>query len=263
MTDAPQPTQPADQTAEQPAPAAPSPNALAPRLREVIVALRGELDVSRHRFREGPAYVLRDPVTFATHRFDPEDYAILNTLRQDWTLGETFDHLVAAGVMHRDEEEGFYEFILDLHQRSLLTLPVNNADALYQRFERRRRAERLSKLMGIFFLRVPLVNPDRFLSRTIGLTRWMFTLPALIAWLVLVAAGGWIAVARFDDLAAPAMTILDGQNMILLWVALIGLKIIHEFGHAYACKAFRGHVPEMGAFFILFTPVAYVDATDS
>lgn len=242
---------------------APKPPALAERLKGVVVELRGELDISRHRFRDGPAYVVRDPVTFATHRFDPEDYTILNALSHDETLGDTFEHLVGTGVMGRDEEEDFYAFILDLHQRSLLTLPVNNADALYQRFEKRRRAERLSKIMGIFFLRVPLVNPDRFLSRTIPFFRWMFTCPALLAWVGLCVAAITVAVTRLDDLVAPAATILQGENLMLMWVALIGLKVIHEFGHAYACKSFGGHVPEMGAFFILFTPVAYVDATDS
>ena len=244
-------------------PTAPNPQPLAPRLKGVVVEQRGELDISRHVFRDGPAYVVRDPVTFATHRFESQDYAVLSALTHEETLGETFEHLVATRVMDRDEEEDFYVFVLDLHQRSLLTLPVNNADALYQRFERRRRAERLSKLMGIFFLRVPLINPDRILSRTIGGFRWMFTLPAFIAWLLLSAAAITIAVTRFDDLVAPAATILQGQNLALMWVALIGLKVIHEFGHAYACKSFGGHVPEMGAFFILFTPVAYVDATDS
>ncbi len=245
---------------EPPTPQGPS---LAERLAGVVVDLRGELDISRHVFRDGPAYVVRDPVTFATHRFDPDDYAILIALSHDETLGETFEHLVATGVMQRDEEEDFYSFVLDLHQRTLLTLPVNNADALYQRFERRRRAERLSKVLGIFFLRVPLINPDRLLSRTIRCFRWMYTLPALIGWLILAVAALTVAVTRFDDLVAPAATILEGQNLALMWVALIGLKVIHEFGHAYACKSFGGHVPEMGAFFILFTPVAYVDATDS
>jgi putative peptide zinc metalloprotease protein len=249
-------------TPSSPAPPGAAPS-LADRLSGVVVQLRGELDISRHVFRDGPAYVVRDPVTFATHRFEPADYRILGTLRADWTLGQTFDRLVAHGEMTRDEEEDFYAFVLDLHQRSLLTLPVNNADALYQRFEKRRRAEHLSKILGVFFLRVPLVNPDRFLSRTIGLARWLFTLPALIAWALLSLAAIAVAVARFDDLAAPAMSILDGENLLLMWVALIGLKIVHEFGHAYATKAFGGHVPEMGAFFILFTPVAYVDATDS
>jgi len=239
------------------------PESLADRLRDVVVEMRGELDISRHVFRDGPAYVMRDPITFATHRFDPEDYTIISSIRRDWTLGETFEHLVTAGHIERDEEDDYYAFILDLHQRSLLTLPINNADALFQRFERRRRAENMSKLLGVFFLRVPLINPDRLLTQTLPLFRWMFTFPAFIAWLGLGAAALVVVVARFDDLTSPAAGILDGNNLFLLWGALIGLKVVHEFGHAYACKAFGGHVPEMGAFMILFTPVAYVDATDS
>ncbi len=236
---------------------------LSERLKGVVVSMRGELDISRHVFRSGPAYVVRDPVTFATHRFDPEDYRILNAIDRERTLGETFDVLIAQGVLATADEDEFYAFILELHQRNLLSLPVSDGDTLFKRFERRQRAEQLSKLMGVFFLRVPLINPDRLLTRTISLFGWLFTLPALLLWFVLAGVSLFIAFARWDDLAAPVLTVFDGGNIYMLWGTLIGLKVVHEFGHAYACKAFGGHVPEMGAFFILFTPLAYMDATDS
>jgi len=243
-------------------PAPPNPG-LAARLKDAIVDLRGDLDISRHVFRDGPAYVVRDPITFATHRFDADDYIVLSALRRDWTLGQTFEHLVGIGELERPEEENFYAFVLDLHQRSLLTLPINNADALYQRFEKRRRAERLSRVLGVLFLRVPLVNPDRFLASTLPFFRWLFTTPALLVWVLANAAAIGLAATRWDELTAPVLTVIEGNNLFMLWGALIGLKVVHEFGHAYACKSFGGHVPEMGAFMILFTPVAYVDATDS
>lgn len=237
--------------------------ALADRLRGVVVSMRGELDISRHVFRAGPAYVLRDPVTFQTHRFDPEDYRILNSIERNTTLGDIFEKLVTQGVLDISEEEDFYAFILELHQRNLLSLPVSDGDTLFKRYERRKQAERLSRILGIFFLRVPLINPDRFLTRTSALFSWLFTLPAFFAWLALAGFAGFIAVARWDDLAAPVLTVFDGGNLFMLWGTLIGLKVIHEFGHAYACKAYGGHVPEMGAFFVIFTPLAYVDASDS
>jgi len=237
--------------------------ALSERLRDVVVGVRGELDVSRHIFRAGPAYVLRDPVTFQTHRFEPGDYRILNAIDRSRTLGETFDALVSQGVLDARQEEAFYSFILELHQRNLLSLPVSDGDSLFQRSERRRRSERLARLLGIFFLRVPLINPDRFLTRTSMLFSWLFTFPALIAWTGLAMVAGFIAVTRWDDLSAPVLTVLEGNNLLMLWGTLIGLKVIHEFGHAYACKAYGGHVPEIGAFLVVFTPLAYVDATDS
>lgn len=243
--------------------AVPTQRALADRLRDAVVSVRGELDISRHVFRAGPAYVLRDPITFTTHRFDPSDYRVFCALKGDATLGETFDRLVVSGDLDRADEEGFYAFVLDLHQRSLLSLPVNDADALYQRFERRRRAEHLSRILGVFFLRVPLLNPDQFLARTMPAVRWLFTLPALLGWVALSAAAGAVAVSRWNELTSPVLTVIEGNNIFMLFAALIGLKVIHEFGHAYACKAFGGHVPEMGAFLVLFTPLAYVDASDS
>jgi putative peptide zinc metalloprotease protein len=95
------------------------------------------------------------------------------------------------------------------------------------------------------------------------LFRWLFAMPGLVLWFLLVTAAGVVVVARADDLSSPVLAMLDGNNVYMLFAALIGLKVVHEFGHAYACRAFGGHVPEMGVFLVLFTPLAYVDATDS
>ncbi|GIW73691.1 MAG: hypothetical protein KatS3mg103_0213 [Phycisphaerales bacterium] len=236
---------------------------LAQQLRDVVVAPRAELSISRHVFRSGPAYVLRDPVTFKTHRFDPADYHVLSRFDRSSTLGETFQSLVQRGLLEPQDEERFYEFVVDLHQRNLLSLPLGDGAVLYKRFERRRRAERIARLLGVFFLRVPLANPDRFLDRTVWLFRWLFTTPACIGWCVLTLVCLGIALARAQDLASPVLAMFTGSNLLSLWAVLIGLKVIHEFGHAYACKAFGGHVPEMGAYLVLFTPLAYVDATDA
>jgi putative peptide zinc metalloprotease protein len=240
-----------------------TPATLASRLSGAVVSVNTDLEVSRHVFRDGPAYVIRDSVASGTHRLSPQEYAILSALEESTTLGDSYEHLVSCSVVDDEDEEAFYEFVLDLHRRGLLILPINDADRLFQRFENRRRMQRRARIAGFLFLRVPLINPDRFLTRTISLARWAFTAPALVAWFLLMLAAGAIVVAKFDDITAPILTMVSGSNLILLWFTLIGLKVIHEFGHAYACKSFGGHVPEMGAFFILFTPCAYVDATDS
>ena len=60
-------------TAPTAAAAQPSP---ADRLRAARVGVRQDLDVSRHLFRGEPTYVIRDPLTFQSHRLDPRDYQI-------------------------------------------------------------------------------------------------------------------------------------------------------------------------------------------
>ncbi|MEO1128943.1 MAG: efflux RND transporter periplasmic adaptor subunit [Planctomycetota bacterium] len=240
-----------------------TPDTLAERLSGILVTVRSELSISRHTFRDGPAYVVRDPITFNTVKLDPPDYHVMARIRPDKTLGEIFTSMVADDVLTQDDEESFYLFVLSLHRDGLLSLPVNDPEALYQRFERQRAAKIKSLAMGFMFMRVPLINPDRFLDRTVQFAKPFFTRWAFIAWLMLMVSALGLAISRWADLSSPLLTMLTGDRLIVLWFTLIGLKVVHEFGHAYACKVFDGHVPEMGAFFILFTPCAYVDATDS
>ena len=43
----------------------------------------------------------------------------------------------------------------------------------------------------------------------------------------------------------------------MIWLLFVGLKVLHEFGHAYACRLRGGEVPEMGVYLIAGTPCAY------
>lgn len=236
---------------------------LAARLGKVRVGLREDLDVTRHVFRGVPSYIVRDPVTFESQRFDPHDYDIFVSIRSDRSLGETFAHLVESGKLERDDEGSFYEFILTLHRLSFLRLPIADDAVLYKRFKARRRGKRAEVAKSLLFLRLPLLNPNAFLERTMPLVRPLFSPLAVALWLVLVAAAGFVVVSRFDDLSSPLQGVLAAGNLPILWTTLILLKIVHEFGHAYACRYFGGHVPEMGAYLIMLTPCAYVDATSS
>lgn len=237
------------------------PASLASRLGSVYAGLRSDLEVTRHIFRGEPSYVVRNPITFQSHRFSVDDYQVLVSLSGEKSLGEIFSELVERGQISQSQEEDFYGFALSLHQFGLLDLPVSNGKDLYARFRKRQVAHRKAQLTGFLFWRLPLFNPDAFLDRTASFVKPLFTRTAFVVWLILLALCGVILVHRWHDFVGPLQTILIAKNLIGLWVLLIALKVIHEFGHAYACKRFGGCVPEMGAFFICFTPCAYVDAS--
>ncbi len=238
-----------------------TPPDLAERLRPLRVGVRRDLEVSRHVFRGEPAYVVRDPITFQSHRVSPHDYTVLASIDASQTLGETFDGLKAHGDVAADQEQDFFEFVFSLHRLGFLHLPISDDRQLYQRYQARQRARRWKSILGILFLQIPLCNPDAFLGRTLPAARWLFTRTFFLVWLCLVGAAASVAAANWRSLAEPINGLLAAGNLPVLWLTLIGLKVFHEFGHAYACKRFGGHVPEMGAYLILFTPCAYVDAT--
>lgn len=236
---------------------------IAQKLRAVAVDIRADIAVSRHLFQGVPAYVVRDPVTFASHRFEAHDYEVLVRIDRSETLGEAFQSLVEDETLEESDEEDFYAFVLHLHRCTLLNLPFSDHAALYKRYERKKKSKRTAQILSPFFLRVPLWNPDPFLDRTHRFVDWLFTRWAFLGWMILMAGAIGTAWSHREGLAAPLLTALEFENLPLLWVVLIVLKLIHEFGHAYACKRFGGQVPDMGAFFIVGTPAAYVDASSA
>lgn len=222
---------------------------------------RDDLEVTRHVFRGDVAYVVTDPVNFRSHRLGNGDYQVFAGIRGDETLGATCDWLTASGVLAPDGEEDFYAFVLELHAAGFLSLPISSPDALYERYRRKQSMARRSWLAAPLYFRVPLWNPDRFVERTLGIVAPLFSRGVMITWAVLGLIALVVIVGRWSELVDAGIGVLRLQSLAITWVVLVVLKLLHEFGHAYACRLRGGAVPEMGAFFILLTPCAYVDAS--
>ena len=249
--------------ASAPAPAPSGAPSLSARLAAVQVELRPELEVSRHHFRREVSYILRDPITFQSHRFSAADYRVLTSLKSYRTLAEAFEQLVEQGHLQRDAEERFYQFVFSMHKIGFLKLPISDDATLYKRHQAKQAAKRSQAYRAVLSYQVPLFNPDAFLERTMRYVRPVFTTPAYAAWVLLVSVAGLLIAKHWEEFSAPVMSIFQSDNLPILWATLVLLKVAHEFGHAYACKNFGGHVPEMGMIFIMFTPCAFVDATAS
>jgi putative peptide zinc metalloprotease protein len=241
----------------------PAPTELAPRLRSAQVGLRTDIEVHRHVFRGESSYVIRDPMTLAVHRITPQDYLIVAALSKDVPLGTVFSGLVGAGRLEEGDEEAFYRFVLSLHSLGFLSLPVPDDRSLYERREKRRRARRAARALGFLFMQIPVFNPDAFLARTGHVVAWAFSRWAVMIWGVVVGAALLLLAQNRAEFFEPLGTIFTAERLIGLWLTLVGMKVLHEFGHAYTCRLRGGEVPEMGVYLILGTPCAYVDATSS
>ena len=72
---------------------------LSDRLAEVQVGPRSELEVSRHLFGGEPCYVVRDPVTFHSHKLSREDYQVFAALKADQPLHSILARLIEQGTV--------------------------------------------------------------------------------------------------------------------------------------------------------------------
>ncbi|HLP78040.1 MAG TPA: biotin/lipoyl-binding protein, partial [Candidatus Paceibacterota bacterium] len=82
-------------------------------------------------------------------------------------------------------------------------------------------------------------------------------------WLLVVGAGLKGVLDNFEFVRAEGRGVLATNNLFLLYVGLIFIKTVHEFGHAAFCRRFGGEVHVMGVMLMIFTPMPYVDATSS
>jgi putative peptide zinc metalloprotease protein len=232
------------------------------KLKDTTLSARRDLKVSRHLFRDEPSYIVHDPVSFQSHRFSQKDYHLLASLQHSKTLEETFVDLSTRGLYPGDRRD-FYKFVLDLQMRGLLDLPLNDGARLYSRYKQKKAEQSKVSLMKMLFIKIPLLNPNKFLDRTVRFARPLFTRWFFVIWALMMLASFGLLLTRFEEFYSQLANILATRNLVILFFVMTGLKFWHELGHAYACKISGGAVPDMGAFLMAGMPMAYVDVSAS
>ncbi len=119
------------------------------------------------------------------------------------------------------------------------------------------------------FLRIPLVDPDAFLQRWQPAVRWMFSPVGAMLWGAVVVTGAAQLLGRWEAFFVQGQGVLAPGNLPLLYAAFVAVKLTHELGHAFACKALaekqglRAEVRTLGLMLLVALPFPYVDASAS
>jgi len=236
---------------------------LKPRLRSLVQSYR-------QRYRGRTWHVLRDSANNKFFRLDDASYHFVGLLNGGRTVADAWkvccEHLGDSAPTQGEA----IQLLGQLYQSNLLDadLPADAA-GMFDRFSKRRRKEVGGYFMNLLFSRIPLIDPDHFLDRWVKAFGWCFGPVGLVLWTALVVAGLWSIAGRVDELWDQKSGILSPSNLPLLYVSMILIKGIHEFGHGFACKHFGrqthsgGEVHTMGIMFIVFMPLPYVDASSA
>ena len=242
----------------------PSGTADADRPRPVLPPLRSDVEVASRHVAGKTEYVLKDPLSNRYFRLGETEWFVARLLDGHRTLDEV--HARAAEQfpdldLPTDE---LRRFVTRLALAGMLRL-TGRQDL--DRLLAQRRPGGLNRLLAgagqIFYFRIPVTNPDRFIARLAPRLAGLFSPLALaIAGLVVAVAAGMI-LWQGHRLAEPQAEFLSPTGLLCLLAALIVIKILHEFGHAVTCRHFGGRVPEMGFVFIVFTPCLYCDVSDA
>lgn len=224
--------------------------------------LRPSVSMRRQRFRGEPWFVARDGFTNTFFRFRPEAYDFVVRLDGTKTVEEVWLGCLERSPETTPSQGEVVSLLAQLYQANLLAADTAaDTKRLFERHQKRAKQQVASQVFGVFFLRIRLFDPDDMLNRTWPLMRWLATPAAAVAWTVLLFSGLAMVFGNWDRALDQSQGVLAPGNLLLLYAAFAFAKLIHEFGHAYAVKAFGGEVHAMGVTLLVFTPIPYVDAT--
>lgn len=234
------------------------------RVAGLQVALRPTVRVRKQLFRGETWYLVHDPFNNNFFRIRPEAHQLVTRLAPDRTIGNVWADCLARYPDAAPGQADVVELLAQLHHANLLYYRgAADPAKVFERHERRRQRELQSSVLSVMFARMHLFDPDPLLDRLAPLIRLAFGPLGALIWLVVVAIGAKTALEARHLLGLQSEGLLAPDNWALLYVALVGLKVLHELGHAAMCKRFGGEVHSTGVMLMVFTPLPYMDATSA
>ena len=234
------------------------------RVAEVKASLRPTVKSRLQKFRGERWYVLHDPFNNQFFRLRPAAYNFVARLRPDRTVEEVWREVLEHDPDGAPGQEEVIRLLTQLHFANLLYYDTPaDSEQFFERYRKRKQRELKSRLLTIMFMRIPLLDPDNFLRRLVPYVGFLFGKLGFLTWLLVLGLAGKVAIDNFDALTDQAQGVLAPDNLILLYLGMVFIKTLHEFGHALICRYYGGEVHTMGVMLLVFTPLPYMDATSS
>src|SRR5215213_6228238 len=235
--------------------------------RSVGMRLRADLLVTEVELSGSTTWIVRDPLTLEHFQFSAEEFALMDWMRERVTIAELQRRFHRRFSPQTIKPEVIWEFLSRLHTAGLtISDSAGQGSELLLRRDRERARRVAYSWTGLLGIRFPGFDPDRLLTAVRNEFRWLFSPLAFLPALALVVYALSLFVGHFEefrDRLPELNAFVDPRNLVWLLLAIGVVKVLHEFGHALACKHFGGEVHEIGFMLLVFSPCLYCDVSDA
>ena len=235
--------------------------------RTLALRARGDLQIVEVMFAGQEAFVVKDPVAGEAFHLTAEEHALLMALRRPASLRSLQRILEEQFAPRRASILQLQQFINQLYDQGLLIGDnPGQGEELLTRGTKRRRRQRWASLASILSIKLGSFSAGPLIDRLYALFGWLGSRWALMLAAVFVVGSGLAAIGNAEAIAArlPQLAELAQPRYLPAWIAAIaGVKVLHELGHALACRRFGTRPQEIGVLLLAGAPSLYCDVSDA
>jgi putative peptide zinc metalloprotease protein len=237
------------------------------RRKKIRLRIRADLAIAPQKYEGRTYYVVKDPVSLRYYRFKEHEHFLIRLMDGRHTLDDAQKEFEKRFRPDRLTLEDLEQFGQQLLTAGLAQNESPQAGKqLYDRRAKRRRMEWLQTLTNILYIKIPLFDPEKILTKMLPYLRWMFTFTFFLVSVGFMLAAAFLVLTHFQtfrDRLPSYQEFFSFKTIAYMWIALGIVKVIHEFGHGLSCKAFGGEVHEMGFLILCFSPAMYCNVSDA
>lgn len=229
--------------------------------------LRPDLEIIKRKMRLEDCWVVKDPVSFNHFLFSGQELRLLQLfdgLRTDEGIQEAWRNEYRTTALSLDQVKAFGNRLINDNLVSVEEFGYGQM--LYDNQQAKRTNWAKNLLLSPLAIRFRGVSPGSVLD-SLSWLGWILFHPVVVVLVMLCAAAVMVfALGNLDQLAYRIPTIsqfLSTQSLISLVVLLSVIKIMHELGHAMACRRCGGECFEIGLILLAFIPTLYCNVTDA
>ena len=223
--------------------------------------LRGDLGFSVQEHGEDRVCVIEDSAASKFYRVGFEEYRFFRSLDGTQTVATILSRLARDAKGEAYSEHEALQMLRWLKDNHMLAVESSRAKTDAEQDQRAMRSA--VTWLNPLIVRIPLGRPDRFFAWLAERMKPALGGFGLLIWLAVVGFGAAQVGIEWQRFSRGFDQILARNNWLWLGLVWAGLKILHEVGHGVFCRHYGARVREIGAIFVMFIPMGYVDATAS
>lgn len=232
--------------------------------------LRKDLGILRQVQMGEVIWIVKNPATSKYYQFKDHMWQLIRLFDGTRTRTE-----ILEAINRRSSRPTTLVIVLEyeefLREREMIQLtPAELSLTLLDKFKglREKKVEEKEEGFNIFFIMFHVLDPDRFMNKTVKYVRWLWSPPVAIATVIASLWTAFIFAQHWGQIFSETMDLYHflGKPLVDVIQFFFILSIIggiHEFAHAYAVKIYGGECHDIGFALFYFTPAFYCDTSDS